>query len=66
MNFFFNIKPKVMKTEMQEEMINDFIKRTNVFGVVYAREGGIINLDEYLKDFLKFKDGYYKYVEEKL
>ena len=55
-----------MKTEMQEEMINDFIKRTNVFGVVYAREGGIINLDEYLKDFLKFKDGYYKYVEEKL
>jgi len=37
-----------------EEFINRFIKEINVMPLVYAKEGGVIFLEEVLKDFVLF------------
>ena len=58
-----------LKTSMTKTariaLVHDFIHRTHVHTLVYAREGVVINLDDYLIDFLKFIDGYCKVMPEK-
>lgn len=43
------------KKQNVKDLANKFIKDCNVFGFVSANEGGVINLNELLCDFIKYK-----------
>lgn len=36
------------------QLAKDFVRDTHTFSFIYAIEGGVIELDKYLVDFIKF------------
>jgi hypothetical protein len=38
------------------EIANEYIKDCNVFGIVNAKEGGVLELDKLLVDFIPYLD----------
>ena len=43
-----------MEKEKLTKLANEFIEECNVFGLVYAKEGGTIKLESLLVDFVKY------------
>ena len=49
-----NTTDKMKHTKEQLAQANEFLKECNVFGIVHAKEGGFINLDSLLCDFVEY------------